>query len=197
MHTGKALESTDIDPEQWSNLISGTNELGRVLYEEFGVELVFHPARRHPTSTPRIGSRSSSTTPTPSSSICAWTPGHIAYCGGDNLQIIEARSGTDHLRTFQVGGSKSPRAGAAGRSCRWPKRLPLGIMVEPPYGEPQVPPLLESARRVGTATLFTVIEQDLYPIAGAPSRWPSRPGRPGVLHRPGPGPCAALAVLSY
>src|SRR6188768_4072189 len=30
-------------PEQWSNLISGTNELGRVLYEEFGVELVFHP----------------------------------------------------------------------------------------------------------------------------------------------------------
>ena len=43
MHTGKALESTDIDPEQWSNLISGTNELGRVLYEEFGVELVFHP----------------------------------------------------------------------------------------------------------------------------------------------------------
>ena len=43
MHTGEALESTDIDPEQWSNLISGTNELGRVLYEEFGVELVFHP----------------------------------------------------------------------------------------------------------------------------------------------------------
>ena len=43
MHTGKALESTDIDPEQWSNLISGTNELGRVLYEAFGVELVFHP----------------------------------------------------------------------------------------------------------------------------------------------------------
>ena len=43
MHTGAVLESADMDPEQWSNLISGTNELGKVIFEEFGVELVFHP----------------------------------------------------------------------------------------------------------------------------------------------------------
>ena len=42
MHTGKR-ESADMDPQQWSNLVSGTNELGRVIYEEFGVHLVFHP----------------------------------------------------------------------------------------------------------------------------------------------------------
>ena len=32
-----------IDVEQWKNLVTGTNELGRVLAEEFGVALVFHP----------------------------------------------------------------------------------------------------------------------------------------------------------
>src|SRR6195952_1495675 len=41
MHTGEATESGDIDPEQWSNLIKGTDELGRVIFEELGAELVF------------------------------------------------------------------------------------------------------------------------------------------------------------
>ena len=36
-------QSGDLDPERWSNLVSGTNELGKVIFEEFGVELVFHP----------------------------------------------------------------------------------------------------------------------------------------------------------
>jgi len=43
MHTGEATQSGDIDPEQWANLISGTNELGRIIFEEYGVNLVSHP----------------------------------------------------------------------------------------------------------------------------------------------------------
>ena len=88
MHTGKLLESAEMDPEQWSNLISGTNELGRVIYEEFGVALVFHPhADTHVDTQDRIEQFLEDTDPQ-FVNLCLDT-GHVAYCGGDNLQIIE------------------------------------------------------------------------------------------------------------
>ena len=41
--------------------------------------------------------------------------------------------------------------------------VPLGVMVEPPYGEPAMPPLLDALAAVDK-DLFCVIEQDLYPV---------------------------------
>jgi inosose dehydratase len=41
--------------------------------------------------------------------------------------------------------------------------VPLGVMVEPPYGEPPMPPLLDALTALDT-DLFTVVEQDLYPV---------------------------------
>jgi inosose dehydratase len=40
----------------------------------------------------------------------------------------------------------------------------LGVMCEPPYGEPQMPPLLDALGSL-SRDLFTVVEQDLYPVA--------------------------------
>ena len=37
-------------------------------------------------------------------------------------------------------------------------------MVEPPYGEPAMPPLLDALAELDR-DIFTVIEQDLYPVA--------------------------------
>ena len=71
--------------------------------------------------------------------------------------------------------------------------VPLGIMVEPPYGEPKVPALLDALAGLDR-DLFVVIEQDLYPIAST-----SAAGHPGpgsrVLHRVGSRPDPPLAVL--
>lgn len=39
----------------------------------------------------------------------------------------------------------------------------LGAMVEPPYGIPEMPPLLDALGRLDK-DLFAVIEQDLYPV---------------------------------
>jgi inosose dehydratase len=39
----------------------------------------------------------------------------------------------------------------------------LGAMVEPPYGEPDMPRLLDALARLDK-DLFCVIEQDLYPV---------------------------------
>jgi inosose dehydratase len=50
------------------------------------------------------------------------------------------------------------------------EKLPLseavkrGAMVEPPYGEPAMPPLLDALAKLDR-DVFCVIEQDLYPVA--------------------------------
>ncbi len=162
MHTGEATESSDIDPEQWSNLISGTNELGRVLYEEFGVELVFHPhADTHVDTQDRIEQFLKDTDPQ-FVNLCLDT-GHIAYCGGDNLQIIERAPERITYVHFKL-VDPEVRERVRRENLSLAEAVPLGIMVEPPYGEPQVPPLLDALAGLDR-DMYTVIEQDLYPIA--------------------------------
>jgi inosose dehydratase len=41
--------------------------------------------------------------------------------------------------------------------------VPLGVMCEPPYGEPDMPELLAALAALDR-DLFCVIEQDLYPV---------------------------------
>ena len=161
MHTGEVLESADMDPEQWSNLVSGTNELGRVLYEEFGVELVFHPhADTHVDTQDRILEFLKDTDPQ-FVNLCLDT-GHIAYCGGDNLQIIERPPNAITYVHFKL-VDPEVRERVQREKLSLAEAVPLGIMVEPPYGEPKVPALLDALAGLDR-DLFVVIEQDLYPI---------------------------------
>jgi len=166
MHTGEATQSGDIDPEQWANLVSGTNELGRILFEEYGVALVSHPhADTHLDIQERIEQFLVETDPR-YVNLCLDT-GHVAYCGGDNLQIIERfPERINYLHIKLVDPKIRERVRAEGLSLA--EAVPLGIMVEPPYGEPDVPSLL-SALAALDRDMFAVIEQDLYPI---PSHMP-------------------------
>jgi inosose dehydratase len=88
MHSGEATEGADLDGEQWQNLVSGTDQLARVIKEEYGVDLVFHPhVDTHVDTQERIERFLSDTDPQ-YVNLCLDT-GHISYCHGDNVQIIE------------------------------------------------------------------------------------------------------------
>ena len=52
MHTGKATQSAEIDPEQWSNLVTGTNELGKRIFSRVRRQACVPPPRRHPRGHP-------------------------------------------------------------------------------------------------------------------------------------------------
>ncbi|MET0863784.1 MAG: TIM barrel protein [Nakamurella sp.] len=162
MHTGAATQSGDLDPEGWSNLINGTNELGKIIYEEFGVELVFHPhADTHVDTQDRILRFLAETTPQ-HVNLCLDT-GHIAYCDGDNLKIIEQapeRITYVHLKFVDPKVRERVRV----EKLSLAEAVPLGVMVEPPYGEPDVPSLLDALARLDR-DIFTILEQDLYPVA--------------------------------
>ena len=162
MHTGEATQSGDIDPEQWSNLISGTDALGKIIFEEFGVELVFHPhADTHVDTQDRIERFLQDTDPA-FVNLCLDT-GHVAYCDGNNLELIERfgeRMTYVHIKLVDPVVRERVRA----EKLSLAEAVPLGIMVEPPYGEPDVPSLLEALAGLDR-DIFAVIEQDLYPVA--------------------------------
>lgn len=160
--TGLATQSQDADPEQWKHLVNGSDELAKAIHEEHGVQLVFHPhADTHVDTQQRIERFLSDTDPD-LVQLCLDT-GHVSYCDGDNLQIIERfpeRIAYVHLK--QVDPAVRARASA--------DRLPLseavrqGVMCEPPYGEPDMPPVLAALGGLDR-DLYAVVEQDLYPVA--------------------------------
>src|SRR6478735_8883459 len=84
-HTGAATEVGDLDAEQWKNLVTGTDELAKVLFNEYGVKLVFHPhAATHVHTQDRIERFLTDTDPE-LVNLCLDT-GHVSYCEGDNIE---------------------------------------------------------------------------------------------------------------
>ena len=162
MHTGAATGSGELDPEQWKNLVTGTNELGRVIFEEHGVQLVFHPhADTHVDTQDRILQFLADTDPR-FVNLCLDT-GHVAYCDGDNIEIIRQapeRITYVHLKFVDP----KVRQRVRDEKLSLAEAVPLGVMVEPPYGEPAVPPLLDALTALDRE-VFTILEQDLYPVA--------------------------------
>ena len=160
-HTGSATESGDLDSEQWNNLVTGTDELAKVLLNEYGVKLVFHPhADTHVDTQDRIERFLSDTDPA-LVNLCLDT-GHVSYCDGDNIEIIEQfpeRITYVHLKSVDP----VVRARVLAEKISLAEAVKLGVMCEPPYGEPDMPPLLEALGKLDRE-IFAVIEQDLYPV---------------------------------
>jgi inosose dehydratase len=161
MHTGAATQDAEIDPEQWKNLVTGTDELARYLYASYGVKLVFHPhVDTHVDTQQRIERFLEDTDPE-LVNLCLDT-GHIAYCEGDNLEIVQrfpARITYVHLKSVDP----AVRARALAEKLPLSEAVKLGAMCEPPYGEPDMPPLLGVLGELDR-DIFCVIEQDLYPV---------------------------------
>ena len=160
-HTGRATEGTELDPQQWKSLVTGTDELAKHLFEEYGIKLVFHPhADTHVDTQQRIEQFLTDTDPE-LVNLCLDT-GHVAYCDGDNLEIIERypeRITYVHLKSVDP----AVRARVLAENISLADAVKLGVMCEPAYGEPAMPPLLG---RLGLLErdIFCVIEQDLYPV---------------------------------
>jgi inosose dehydratase len=161
MHTGEATQDADIDPKQWNNLVNGTDELARYLYESYGVKLVFHPHVDTHVDTQKRIERFLSDTDADLVNLCLDT-GHIAYCEGDNVEIVKRfpeRITYVHLKSVDP----AVRARALAKNLPLSEAVKLGVMCEPPYGEPDMPPLLAALGELDR-DIFCIIEQDLYPV---------------------------------
>lgn len=157
---GNLTQPVELTPGQWKDLTSGMSALARVLREESGVELVFHPhADSHVDTQERVLRFLEDTDPEVVS-LCLDT-GHISYCGGDNIEIIRAfpeRIGYVHLKQVDPEIVRQVRE----ENLCFAEAVRRGAMIEPPTGIPAMEPLLAELGRLD-ADLFAIVEQDLYP----------------------------------
>ncbi|MCW4352448.1 sugar phosphate isomerase/epimerase [Hoyosella sp. YIM 151337] len=162
MHSGAATEAADLEAQQWNDLVNGSNELAKIMLEEFGIELVFHPhVDTHVDTQERVERYLQDTDPQ-YVNLCLDT-GHISYCDGDNVDIIRKfpeRVHYVHLKQVDPEVLTTVRA----QNLPFSEAVKLGAMVEPPHGIPDMPPLLDALAKLDS-DIFTIVEQDLYPVA--------------------------------
>jgi inosose dehydratase len=160
--TGGYREPAELTPAQWSDLTGGVTRLGRILAEEHGVGLAFHPHADTHVGTQSQVERFLAHTDPDWVSLCLDT-GHISYYGGDNLELIRRypeRIGYVHLK--QVDPAVTRRVDEHGISLA--EAVREGVMVEPPGGVPDFEPVIAALAGLDT-DLFAIVEQDLYPCA--------------------------------
>jgi inosose dehydratase len=160
MRGGNVLEAGRLEPEQWRALTDGYSRLGRVMAEEFGISLDFHPHVDSHVGTQEQIERFLADTDPQFVGLCLDT-GHVSYYGGDNEEIVRKypdRIGYVHLKQVDpVVVDRVRREGLA-----FADAVRRGAMVEPPKGEPPMEPFLEALAGLDK-DLFAIVEQDLYP----------------------------------
>ena len=157
---GNLTAPATLEPEQWRDLTNGMNSLAKTLADESDVSLVFHPHADSHVGTQEEVERLLADTDPSLVNLCLDT-GHISYCGGDNLALITRypeRIGYVHLKQVDPAILADVRREGLG----FAPAVARGVMVEPPHGVPEMPPLIEALARLD-ADLFAIVEQDLYP----------------------------------
>jgi inosose dehydratase len=160
--TGEPVENRELTEEQWKQKTSGLDELGRRILEEYGLHVQFHShADSHVGYQPDIERLLDSTNPE-WVNLCFDT-GHIAYYGGDCLELIRKypdRIGYLHLKQI----NPLVVAQVLDKDLSFPEAVRMGAMIEPPLGVPEMPPLLDAVSALDR-DIEGIIEHDLYPCS--------------------------------
>lgn len=158
--TGAVIEEAQLTDEQWTPYARSIDRLAKQVRDEFGLQVQFHPHADTHVDTHENVERFLEATDPSLVTLCLDT-GHISYCGGDNLKLIQDypdRIGYVHLK--QVDPAVVDKAHAEG--IGFGEAVRLDAMCEPPLGIPEMPPILDALSALD-AELFAIVEQDMYP----------------------------------
>ncbi len=157
---GNLTASPTLTNDEWSSLNTGMSELGKYIADKHQAMLVFHThADSHVGSQEEIERFLDGTDPE-TVQLCLDT-GHVAYCGADNLKIIaDYPDRVQYVHLKQV--DRAIRARASEQKLGFAPAVRLGVMVEPPLGDPDMPTLLAALAALDR-DLYCIVEQDLYP----------------------------------
>ena len=158
--TGAFLEPAELDAEQWRTMIRATDELGKMVAEEYGLRLQFHPHADSHVETQAQTERFLDETDPRYVNLCLDT-GHLAYRHADNVALINRypdRIGYVHIKQMDPAiVARADREGLA-----FGQAVAMGASCEPPSGEPVVEDVAKALRALDR-DLFVVVEQDMYP----------------------------------
>ena len=158
---GTVLEPSELTDDQWPRYTEQVDRLARAVRDEFGLAFQFHPHADTHVDTHANVERFLAGTDPDLVTLCLDT-GHISYCEGDNLKLIQdhpERIGYVHLKQVDVAVRDKVKAEGIG----FGEAVRMGAMCEPPHGVPDMPPILEALAALDHVELFAIVEQDLYP----------------------------------
>ncbi len=159
--TGGYREAARLGPGQWRALTANSDTLGRMLAEEYGLHLRFHPHADYQVETQDQVERFLDETDPRFVSLCL-DVGHLAYRGADVLGLVRRnpeRVGYVHLKQMDP----ALAARAAAEDLAFGQAVAMGVSVAAPAGVPEIAPVLRALAGLGT-DLFVVVEQDMYPV---------------------------------
>jgi inosose dehydratase len=159
--SGAYREPAELDPEGWAALIANSNTLGKVLAQEYGVRMQFHPHADYHVETQAQTERFLEETDPRYVSLCLDT-GHLAYRRADVPAIIRGypdRIGYVHIKQMDPAIVEQ----AEREDMAFGKAVAMGASCEPPQGLPYIPSVLEALAEL-ESELFVVVEQDMYPV---------------------------------
>jgi inosose dehydratase len=157
---GNLTQPRELDSDQWRDLTTGMSELAGLLRDEHGLRLDFHSHADSHVGTQTEIVRFLEDTDPDVVQLCLDT-GHVAYYRGDNVAIVRAfpeRIGYVHLKQVDPAVIQQVEDEGLG----FAEAVRRGVMVEPPHGLPEMPPLLAELDELGVP-LFGIVEQDLFP----------------------------------
>lgn len=157
---GRLVANPTLTDDEWHALTTGMSELGRYLADRHDAVLVFHTHADSHVGTQEEIERFLDNTDPETVKLCLDT-GHVAYCGADNLRIIRDypdRIGYVHLKQVDPAIRQRVRDERLG----FAPAVRLGVMVEPPNGDPDMPAVIAALASLDRE-LFCIVEQDMYP----------------------------------
>lgn len=159
--TGAYLEPAELDEDAWKTLVRCTDDLGKVVAEEYGLKLQFHPHADSHVETQAQTERFLDETDARWVNLCLDT-GHLAYTRADNVAIIRGypeRIGYVHIKQMDP----EIVAKAEADDLAFGQAVAMGASCEPPTGLPDIPSVIDALSELD-AELFVVVEQDMYPV---------------------------------
>jgi len=159
--TGAWLEAAELDTHQWQTLVGATNEVGKMLAQDYGLRLQFHPHADSHVETQAQTERFLDQTDPRYVSLCLDT-GHLAYRHADSVAMIRRypdRIGYVHIK--QMAPAVVARADREGLA--FGQAVAMGASCEPPAGEPEIDQVAKALAELDR-DLFVVVEQDMYPV---------------------------------
>ncbi len=158
--TGAYLEPAELAGEEWTTMVRAADELGRIVAEDYGVALQFHPHADSHVETQEQTERFLADTDPRYVNLCLDT-GHLAYRRADSVELIRRhpeRIGYVHIKQMDPAiVARADREGLA-----FGQAVAMGASCEPPVGEPVVEDVAKALRALDR-DLFVVVEQDMYP----------------------------------
>lgn len=141
-HTGEFTDVRHLDGEAWQLYITNANRLGRMMKEDYGLQLALHPHGDSHIETREDIDRIFQATDPELVGFCLDT-GHIVYGMADNIELIKdypERISYVHIKAMD------PRIVKQAHDEDWPfvRAVKAGCSVPPPEGEPDMPSLVEA-----------------------------------------------------